>query len=321
MRPELAILILNYRTTEMTLDCLESLAADVTPTMTVVVVDNASGDGSADRIEKGIDERGYGAWARVLRSPVNGGFAAGNNFGMRSVDADAYVLLNSDTIVRPGVMPGLLDAMRRHPEAGLLAPGMVDGEGRFDQSFFREPAPPTELLRAAQTGVLTKVLSRFDPILPRSERPIEPDWVGFACVLVPKHVVQKVGMLDEGFFMYFEDIDYCRRVREAGYSILVLPHLEVVHLQGASSRISAQGTRQKRAPRYFYESRARYYAKYYGTHGLWMANGFWYAGRCLSWVREYLGNRSPHDRENEAVDIWINALHPMRESSARASKS
>ena len=102
MTLDLAVIILNYRTAELTKDCLASMEAEIEPGISVVVVDNASGDGSADAIERTIEDRGWARWARVLRSPTNGGFAAGNNLGVRSVEAAAYLLLNSDTLVRPG---------------------------------------------------------------------------------------------------------------------------------------------------------------------------------------------------------------------------
>ena len=111
-RFDLAIIILNYRTPQLTLDCLASLAVQVDPgAIDVVVLDNASGDGSAEAIEQGIEQANWSAWARVVRSPENGGFSAGNNLGVRSADAQAYLFLNSDTIVRPGAVGSLLRAV------------------------------------------------------------------------------------------------------------------------------------------------------------------------------------------------------------------
>src|ERR1700742_1401224 len=118
MSIELGIIILNYKTAQLCQDCLDSLASEVEPAVSVVVVDNDSGDGSADKIEQHIAARGFGAWARVLRSPVNGGFAAGNNLGIRSMDAQAYLLLNSDTLVKKGALAAFRRALREHPDAG-----------------------------------------------------------------------------------------------------------------------------------------------------------------------------------------------------------
>lgn len=315
---ELAIIIVNYRTADLTLDCLVSLEPEIEATMQVVVVDNASGDGSAERLEQALVERGWSAWATLIRSPDNGGFAAGNNRGIRAAHAESYVLLNSDTIVRPGALAGLQAAARERPDAGIIGPGLLDAQGAFDQSFFRQPAPASELIRSSNTGLVGRLLSRFDPILPHTERAIEVDWLGFACVLVRRSVIERVGLLDEGYFMYFEDIDYCRRVRAAGWRVLYWPEPKVVHLQGGSSKVSAAGSAQRRAPRYYYEARARYFAKYYGRRGLWLANAFWYLGRCISWPRALLDQSRPGLRDHEALDLWTNALHPLREREARS---
>lgn len=312
MSIDVSVILLNYRTPDLTISCLASIEPTVESWFTVLVVDNDSGDGSAEKIERAITERGWSGWARVLRSPRNGGFSYGNNCGIRAQPAKAYILLNSDTLVQPGTFAGLRDAMVRFPRAGIIGPSMVDGHGVPDQSFFRQPAPPSEFLRSSNTGVFTKLLSRYDLVLPWREGPVEVDWLGFACVLVRHEIIEQVGLLDDAYFMYFEDIDYCRRVREAGWKVLYFPEPKIVHLNGGSSKVSAEGALLRRAPRYYYESRSRYFAKFYGRRGLWLANAFWYLGRCVSWPRELAG-REPTLREREAADLWINAVEPLRE--------
>lgn len=304
---DLAIIVLNYRTPDMTIDCLATLEGEMDGRTRVVVVDNASGDGSAERLEAAVAERGWSAWATVLRSPVNGGFAAGNNLGIRSVDAAAYFLLNSDTLVRPGALRTLREVMDARPDAGLIAPGLLRASGEPDDSFFRIPGPLSELVRGANTGPVTRLLGRHAVTLPPSEEPVEPGWVGFAAVVVRREVIAQVGLLDEGYFMYFEDVDYCRRVRKAGWKILYWPAAKIVHLLGGSSQVTQQEKLHRRAPRYFYEARSRYFTTYYGRAGLWAANCLWYAGRLVCWPRELLGRPRSH-REREALDIWIDAF-------------
>jgi len=119
----LAIVILNYRTPGLVIDALASLVGQVDPAWgKVIVVDNNSGDGSVEKVQQAITENGWSAWAEVLPSPVNGGFSAGNNLGIKAVQADYYLLLNSDTIVRPGAISALLEAADAHPEVGLVSP-------------------------------------------------------------------------------------------------------------------------------------------------------------------------------------------------------
>lgn len=310
---DLAIVILNYRTPDLTLACLASLEPQLDEHTRVIVVDNASGDGSADRIEHGIATRGL--HAEVLRSPVNGGFAAGMNQGIQAATADGYVLLNSDTIIRPGALAKLRDAMHAHPEAGIIGPALLDEHGGTASSYFNDPKPLSELLRAARVHPLGKLLHSFEPSIPKTSEPRAVDWLAFACVLIRREVLDKVGALDDGYFMYFEDVDYCRRAREAGFKVLYWPEAEVEHYAGSSSGVTDRAKQRKRAPRYYYEARARYYAKHFGRKGLWLANGFWHLGRGVAWSRERIGRREPHHREREALDIWINAFEPLKESS------
>ncbi len=318
MTADLAVIVLNYRTPELTTACLASLAGEIKPGIRVVIVDNDSADGSAEALEQALTGRGWSAWATLIRSPTNGGFAAGNNLGIKSIDAAAYVLLNSDTLVLPGALESLAEAMRLRLDAGIIGSGLLTASGDRDHSFFRIPAPLSELVRAANTGAVSRLLSQFDPVLPFTDDPVEPGWVGFACVLIRQEVIRQVGLLDDGYFMYFEDVDYCRRARQAGWKVLYWPRSRVVHLLGGSSQVTSVSSHRRRGPRYFYEARARYFAKYYGRGGLWLANILWSVGRLVSLLRQLLGRPAAH-RSWEAVDIWINSVRPLRSRAERPS--
>jgi N-acetylglucosaminyl-diphospho-decaprenol L-rhamnosyltransferase len=305
-RAPLAVVVLNYQTPQLTLDCLTTLRPQLAPDEVVVVVDNASPDGSADLLQDALDARGWCAMMRLLRATTNGGFAAGNNLGILSVDADAYLLLNSDTLVCPGALRSLREALATHREAGVIGAGLLDGEGGVDASRFRNLSPASEFLRAADSGVLSRVLGRFDPWLPPTDTSEEVDWVGFAAVVIRRDVIDSVGLLDSGFFMYFEDVDYCRRAAAAGWRVRFWPEARIVHLQGRSSGLSGAAQQRRRAPRTYYAARARYFARYYGRAGLLWANGLWCLGRVVSWGREFAGRPSPA-RQREHIDIWTDA--------------
>ena len=310
----LCVVILNHRTPELTIDSLRSLAEEsrTIDDFSAVVVDNDSGDGSADRIERAIRENGWASWARVLRSAVNGGFAAGNNLGIRAVDSRYYLLLNSDTIVRRGALRALLDAAAENPRAGLVSPRLEWPDGEAQISCFRYPSPLSELLWSAGTGVLTRLLHRFAVPAGVLDHPAEAEWTSFACVLIRREVVEEIGHLDEGYFMYYEDVDYCRRARRGGWQVLHWPAARVVHLRGGSSPVKSQAKARKRRSRYYYASRARYFGKFYTRVGLWGANAFWTLGLGISLTRKLLEGRTPHMCEKEHVDIWTNALKPLR---------
>jgi N-acetylglucosaminyl-diphospho-decaprenol L-rhamnosyltransferase len=320
MRKRLNVTIINYRAPKLVFDCLETLKTELDPSKDIaVIVDNDSGDGSADAIEHGLSERGWNAWTMLVRSPKNGGFSWGNNVGIKSCEADFHLLLNSDTLVRPGAIGLLLRAMESDARTGLAGPRLEwpDGEGQI--SAFRYPSPITEFLNAAATGPIDSMLGRYRVATPLTDAPAHAEWVSFACVLIRREVIEQIGPMDEGYFMYSEDIDYCRTASKSGWKSMYWPDAHVVHLRGGSGPVKALTAARKRRPRYYYASRSRYYAKFYGLPGLWVANVLWHAGRAISFLREVFGKKERHTCEHEARDIWTNALNPMGPHSENKS--
>ncbi|MFI5319420.1 MAG: glycosyltransferase family 2 protein [Myxococcota bacterium] len=319
---DLAVILLNYRRADLVLDCLASLEPECrgAPGICVIVVDNASGDGSAARIAEAIGARGWGGWARLVESPVNGGFSAGNNVGIAAVAAEHYLLLNSDTLVRPGALAALLATMRAQPEVGLLGPRLEGPDGVAQESCFRFHSPWSELMAAAATGPISRLLRRHAVALPAADAPHEAEWISFACVLIRAAALREIGLLDDAYFMYFEDMDYCRRAREKGWRIRYEPAAHVVHLRGGSSPVKQAFAERRRVPTYYFASRTRYFAKYYGgTLGVVLANSAWLAGRCVSLARELVGNKRPHTAERHAFDIWTRWLRPLAPPERPAS--
>lgn len=308
----LAVIIVNYRTPHLVLDALESLRGQLDPALDhVVVVDNHSADGSAEHIDASIRERGFGAWVSLICSPRNGGFSSGNNIGIRSLRADYYLLLNSDTVVRPNAVASLLDEMRAHPNVGIGGPRLESLDAAPQVSCFRDHRPLSELVHAARTRHVTALLRKFEVPLPVSNEPKYAEWISFACVMIRREVFEAVGLLDEGYFMYFEDADFCRITRAAGFDICCFPSARVVHLCGASSEVQASLARGWRPPRYFYASRARYFRKGYGRLGPAIANLCWHTGRALSLARETLGNKARHTCERAWLDNWTQAFQGL----------
>ena len=155
----LAVVVLNYQTPDLTLDCLASLVPELGPRDQCVVVDNASPDGSGAAIAAAVEEREWKSVDVVLHEH-NGGFAAGNNVGIERVDADYYLLLNSDTIVRPGALATLLAAADAHPRDGLFSPRLEWPDGTGQISCFRFHTPVSELIAGSQTGPIRALLER-----------------------------------------------------------------------------------------------------------------------------------------------------------------
>jgi len=147
------------------------------------------------------------------------------------------------------------------------------------------------------------------PVDPNNGKGTESvEWISFACVLIRAEAFAAIGPMDEGFFMYFEDVDYCRRARLAGWQIAYTPEARVVHLRGGRTPEEFAQEERRRRPRFYYESRSRYLAKYYGRTGPLRANVCWTLGRGISLVRELAAQKSPHTVAREAGDIWTGSL-------------
>jgi len=231
MTGDLDIIIVNYNTRDELAQCLTSLEAHPPDRLSeIVVVDNASGDGSADMVETRWPE------VRLLGQPRNLGFAAANNIGIRATHAPFVLLLNSDTVVPQGSLDRLLE---RLVESGAAAvgPRLVDGEGRPEVSFGPMLSPFAELrqrrrvrMAARRGGYARWYVER----LLADER--EVDWVSGACLLVRRDAAVAAGLLDERYFMYEEDVDFCAALRATGGRIRYVPAVEVQHLRGRSIR-------------------------------------------------------------------------------------
>jgi hypothetical protein len=327
--PRIAVIVLNYRTPQLTLDCLTSLEPELNEHQGshVFVLDCASGDDSIDVLEGAAASREWQPWLTILPLGRNGGFSAGNNAGIAAArergQFDGFLLLNSDTVVHRGALGVLAEILRREPSIGLVGPRLEWPTGQLQVSCFRNISPASEFVAAAKTGPVSRLFPEREvailnpPALGVIDSSItsrattgggEIEWISFACVLIRREVFESVGMMDEGFFMYFEDVDYCRRAREANWQIAYAPEAHVVHLRGGRTPDSFAKEERNRRPAYYYKARARYLAKYYGRTGPWRANLCWSLGRGVSLAREVLGHKAPHTARGEAADIWKGSL-------------
>jgi len=313
--PRVTVSIVNYRTAALTLACVESVLADLAGGCAgidaeVVVVDNASGDGSAERIADWIAAR-PGAPVTLVRSPRNGGFAAGHNLALAGSSAEFVLLLNSDAELRPGCLAALVAALEAQPRAGIAVPRIEDAAGAALTNCFRFPGALSELERAAASGPVTARLARWRMPLGPDPDPGRIDWVEFSCALLRREMIEAVGPLDEGFFLYFEDIDYCRRAAALGWRCLQARGARALHRLGASGPVHAARAARARLPAYYYAGRTRYFRRAGGRPGLLAANAGWIAGRGLARLRPLLGKPVPRTPRAEYRDIWTHALRPL----------
>lgn len=260
--PSLAIVIVSYNTRDLLRDCLESIMR--TPAqcdMRVWVVDNASSDDSVAMV------RAEFPTARLIVSSRNGGFAYGNNLALREIltqPPDYIMLLNSDTIVPPGTLDHLIAYMGTHPDVGACGPKLVLADGTLDLAC-RRAFPTPEVAFYRMTG-----LARLFPRHPRFARynmtyldenlETEVDSVVGACMLVRGGVVAEVGLLDESYFMYGEDLDWAFRIKQYGWRIMYVPSAMVHHYKRASS-----SQRPIQAIRWFYDAMRIFHRKHFAA--------------------------------------------------------
>ncbi len=214
----------------------------------VIVVDNASIDGSADMVATEFPQ------VRLIRNADNVGFARGNNIGIAASTGRYVLLLNSDTVVPPGTLAGLIEFMDAHPQAGACSPRLLQPDGAPQAyAYGQDPSPGYLLRRTFNRLVLHRPLHDWGVA-----KIIEVEWVSGACLLARRAAIEQVGGLDEAMFMYFEDNDWCRRVRQAGWQIYYVPTLAIIHIGGA-------GLKQNPTARTAYHhSLEHFYQKHYG---------------------------------------------------------
>ncbi|HJW84352.1 MAG TPA: glycosyltransferase family 2 protein [Anaerolineae bacterium] len=247
--PDLSIVIVSWNTAALLRGCLSAIFAARPPgRLEIIVVDNASGDGSADLVA--TDFPGV----RLIRNADNLGFARANNQGIAASAGRCVLLLNSDTLIQPDALAALVRFMDDHPEAGVIGPRLLrpDGEPQA-YAFGGDPTLAYLLRRGLNRLVWRRPLHDW-----KTDRVQEVGWVSGACLLVRRAAIDRAGLLDENIFMYFEDNDWCMRIRRAGWKVYYNPQVEIVHIGGQSLK---QNPAARRA---YFHSLDYFYAKHYG---------------------------------------------------------
>ena len=326
---DLAVAIVNYRTPDLTLDCVESLlrARGAFPGLRAVVVDGGSADGSAERIAAGVAARGWSDWVQVLPLAINGGFAFANNRAIAALTAAgplpaAIALINPDARVRPGALERMAALLDRESRAGAVGALLIHEDGRTQSSAFRFPSVRGEFCRGAATGVIDRLL-RVPPTRIDSDVAAEVPWVTGAAVLLRTAALAEVGLFDEGFFLYFEETELMRRLRTNGWTVWHEPAALVVHEGGAATQIRDPETgmpRRQPMPRYWYQARRRYFTLGYGRwHGL-AAGLAWLGGRVWWRLRQLLARRPETGSLHEGRDMIAHGLWPSRFDAVAAPR-
>lgn len=297
---QLLIAILNYNGFSLTADCLASLEPEMQalPDARIGLCDNGSDPEEADRLAKLIEERGWSKFVAFTRLTPNRGFCAGNNAvilpALASKDRPDFVLLlNNDTIVRPGSIRALLNFMQSRPDVGIAGSRQVHLDGSPHYSAFRFLTAFSEFDRGLRLGIISRLLSRYVTLQPVSDEPTKTDWVSGATMMIRREVLDAIGGLDEGYYTYFDDIDYCFVAAQHGWPTWYVPHSCIVHLAGQTTRVTDRSGIRARKPVYYYQARRRYLTKNLSPLHAAACDLAFAAGYSLYRLRCLVTNREP----------------------------
>jgi GT2 family glycosyltransferase len=288
LNKKISIIIISYNTCDILQQCLNKIDEyRKSLPIETIVVDNASKDLSVEMIKNEFPE------TLLIENTTNMGFAPANNQGIKVASGDYVLLLNSDAYLMPDTLESTLKYMAMDPKTGILGVQLINEDGSNQVSARTLPNPWHKIL------MLTGLTSRF----PQSKLFGNPDysngktdkirnvgWVPGAYFMIRKEVLDDIGFLDERYFMYYEEVDFCLRTQKAGWEVTFYPETKVIHLGGASSQttkreISASG---KQLLNFRIESEIYYYAKHYGPLYVWITTIMEVFWRSMIWLKNWL---------------------------------
>ncbi len=252
---DLSISIVNWNTCELTSDCIRSIYENTLDTaFEIIVVDNASDDGSVEAFRREFPE------VNVIANEENVGFAKANNQAYEKSQGKYFVLLNSDTLCHEGALDVMAKYMDQHPEVGICGPLVLNSDGSLQYSWAKFPSVASEAL-----GTLDRRVASAGKLPVTSEEVIEigdfaVDWIGGACMTIRSGALDEVGLMDDSLFMYSEETDWCMRFACAGWRIHVVPDSAITHFGGSSSSKVRVETLKRLA-----DSKLKFFRKHFGA--------------------------------------------------------
>ncbi len=302
---DLTVILVNWNTAAMTCGCLRSVARDLAGAgslaVETILVDNASTDDSVARL------RAEFPWVHLIENRTNVGFARANNQGIAVSRGRCVLLLNSDTLVQAGALAALVGHLDAHPRVGAVGARLLDPDGSLQPSCSRFPTLGRELWRLFH---LDRVQMRSAYAMQgwdaRTPRPV--DVVSGACLMVRRPVLDQVGPLDEGYFMYSEEVDLCRRIRRAGWEIDWAPAARVIHFGGQSSRLMAEAMFLQ-----LYRSKVLYFRKHHGPAAAAAYKGILAAAALARLALSPLASMEPAPQRMEHRRLAASYHHLLRD--------
>jgi len=288
--PKVSVVIVSFNTRALLRTCLASVPSRADTE--IIVVDNASADGSADMVAEEFPA------VDLVRAPSNLGFAAANNVAIGRARGRVFVLLNPDAVVNPDTIDTLTRYMDAHPGVGISGPTLVFPDGSFQSSGFAFPTVTSELRQSRRVNWVLERLGSKAWSRPPGDDPIEVDWVDGACLAIRREVTTEVGLLDERYFLYGEEVDWCYRAKRAGWRVVAVRGTKAVHHRGQSTGGASSAT-----VGYLTETRLRFFHTHMGLATALFVSTVFAAG-CLKqlaedWLRHTV-RRQPKSSEAAA---------------------
>ena len=306
-QPDLSIIIVSWNVRELLRMCLASVEAGRgSLTLQVVVVDGASSDGSPDMVAAGFP------WVELIPCADNVGFPRGNNIGLARATGRFLLLLNPDTVVLGDALPRMIDHLEANPDIGLLGPQLLNPGGSIQSSRRRFPSLATGFFESTWLeGLAPGVLARYYALELPDNTIADVDWITGACVMGPRAVYERIGGLDEGYYMYSEELDWCRRIKDAGWRVVYFPRAQVVHHGGQSSEQAVTARHIN-----FQRAKLRYFRKYHGRMSasvlrlFLLANYAWQLA--LEWLKGLFGSKPTlrRQRVRAYLEVLRSGLRP-----------
>lgn len=305
------IVTVNYKTPQLTCEAIDSVASERASlsNISMIIVDNFSEDGSYGQIKSHVERKNY-EWISVIAAKSNAGYAAGNNIALRKIKDEGIFckflwFLNPDTKLREGAGIALVNFLK-NDNVFIAGSRLEDEDGTPQVSNFNFPRPLSEMAKGLRLGFVDRWLQSKLVVRAVTNNVEQCDWLAGASIMMKYSVIQNIGPMDEKYFLYFEEVDYCLLANRSGYFCWYVPKSRVFHAVGAATGISNHRKFAPRRPKYWFDSRRRFFLKNHGAITLILADCAFIFGYSTWLIRNFLLNR---DRlKNEPPGLLVDHI-------------
>lgn len=315
MKEKVGVVVVNYNASSFVVNLFESLPQNFSEICSeLLVIDNCSDDASVDKISAWISANKMDDVLKLIISEVNGGYAHGNNQGIKKLKMagempEFILLLNPDTVVTENTFDALIAFMKANPSVGIAGSKLISDDGDVQCSSFRFPSILSELATSLKLGVIDSLLSKWiiaPKHIPRVAEKV--DWVAGASMIIRREVFDDIGLMDEDYFLYFEETDFCLQASRKGWECWYVPQSIATHFVGQSTGVVSGDKLKRRRPKYWFESRQRYFLKNHGLLYTMLADITWGVGFAIWRVRRILQRKPDTEPVYMLRDFWRNSI-------------